>query len=103
MKNMKKKTYIGSEIDRFLEKFEDKNVSISYGEDKNKLDIEEITKSLKNLRNKLINLSEFNEEYNKFMGNVAKFEYYKSEKEPGSVSLNQKKNEKICKRFRGCC
>ena len=37
------------------------------------------------------------------MGNVAKFEYYKSEKEPGSVSLNQKKNEKICKRFRGCC
>ena len=33
----------------------------------------------------------FNEEYNKFMDNVIKFEYYKSEKEPGSVSTNQKK------------
>ena len=92
-----KKTYIGSEIDKFLEKYEDKNVSISYGKDKNKFDIEEITKSLKKLRNKLINLSEFNEEYNKFMGNVAKFEYYKSEKEPGSVSLNQKKMRRYVK------
>ena len=40
--------------------------------------------------NKLINFSEFNEEYNKFIDNVVKFEYYKSEKEPRSVSPNQK-------------
>ena len=37
------------------------------------------------------------------MDNVIKFEYYKSEKEPGSVSSNQKKNEKICKRFKRYC
>ena len=43
------------------------------------------------LRNKLINFSEFDEEYNKFMDNVVKFEYYKSEKEEGSVFQNQKK------------
>ena len=48
MKNMKKKTYIESEIDKFLEKYEDKNISISYGKDKNKFDTEKITKSLKN-------------------------------------------------------
>ena len=51
-----KKTYIESEIDKFLEKYEDKNISISYGDDKNKFDAEEITKSLKKLRNKIINL-----------------------------------------------
>ena len=51
-------------------------------------------KSLKirnKLRNKLIDINEFNEEYNKFMNDFTKFEYYKSEKEPGSVSPNQKK------------
>ena len=37
------------------------------------------------------------------MGNVAKFEHYKSEKEPGGVSINQKKNEKICKGFERYC
>ena len=58
MKNMKKKTYIESEIDKFLEKYEDKNIFISY--DKNKFDTEEITKSLKKLHNKLINLSIIN-------------------------------------------
>ena len=86
-----RKTYIESEIDKFLEKYEYKNISISYGKDKNKFNTEEITKSLKKLRNKLINFSKFYEEYNKFMDNVVKFEYYKSEKEPGSVSPNQKK------------
>ena len=50
-----------------------------------------ITKSLEKLRNKLINLSEFKEEYNKFMDNVKNFEDYKSEKKLGSVSTNQKK------------
>ena len=99
---MKKKTYIESEIDKYLEKYEDKNISISYGKD-NKFDTEEITKSLKKLHYKLINISEFKEEYNKFMGNVAKFEDYKSEKELGSVSPNPPKNEKICKRFRESC
>ena len=62
-----------------------------------------ITKSLKKLRNKFINLSEFKEEYNKFIDNFGNFEIYKSEKELGSVSKNQKKNEKICKRFKKYC
>ena len=38
-----------------------------------------------------MNLSKFKEEYNKFVDNIVKFEYYKSEKEPGSFSPNQKK------------
>ena len=96
MKNMRK-TYIESEVDKFLEKYEDKNIYISYGKDKNKFDTKEITKSLKKLRNKLINFSKFDEEYNKFMDNVVKFEYYKSEKEPGSVSTNQKKMRRYAK------
>ena len=33
MKNMKKKTYIESERDKFLEKYGDKNISISYTEE----------------------------------------------------------------------
>ena len=39
------------------------------------------------------------------MDTVVKFEYYKSEKEPGSASPNQKKkkNEKTCKRFKRYC
>ena len=90
-KNYKKKTYIESEIDKFLEKYGDKNISISYDENKNKFNIEEITKSFKTLRNKLINFSKFDEEYNKFVDNIVKFECYKSEKEPGSVYTNQKK------------
>ena len=86
-----RKTYIESGIDKFLEKYGDKNISISYNENKNKFNTEEITKSLKKLRNKLINFSKFDEEYNKFVDNIVKFEYYKSEKESGSVSPNQKK------------
>ena len=89
-----RKTYIESEIDKFLEKFGDKNISISYDKNKNKFDTEEITKSLKKLRNKLIIFSEFREEYNKFLDNIVKFEYYKSEKEPSSVSPNQKKTRR---------
>ena len=85
-----RKTYTDSEIDKFLEKYGEKNISISYDENKNKFNTEEITKSLKKLRNKLINLSKYKEEYNKFVDNIVKFEYYKSEKEPGSVSPNQK-------------
>ena len=80
-----------SEIDKFLEKYEDKNISISYDENKNKFDTEKITKSNKKLRNKFINLSEFKEEYDKFMDNIVKFEYYKPEKKPASVSKNLKK------------
>ena len=49
-----KKTYIESEIDTFLEKYGDKNISISYDNNKNKFNTEEITKSLKKLRNNLI-------------------------------------------------
>ena len=90
-KRYERKTYIESERDKFLEKYGDKSISFSYDENENKFNTEEITKSLKKLRNKLINLSEFKEEYNKFVDNIVKFEYYKSEKEPGSVSPNQKK------------
>ena len=88
-----RKTYIESEIDKFLKDYEDKNIYISYGDkgDKVKFDTENITKSLKKLRNKFINPSEFNEEYNKFMDNVVKFEYYISKKKDGSVSTNKKK------------
>ena len=92
-----KKTYIESEIDKFLEKYGDKNITISYDKDKNtgkyknKFNTEEITKSLKKLRNKFINFNKFDEKYNKFMDNIVKFEYFKSEKEKGSVSQNQRK------------
>ena len=98
----KKNTYIDSETDKFLKDYGDKNIYINYNKNKNKFNTEEITKSLDRLHNKLINFSEFNEEYDKFMDNVIKFEYYKAEKEPGSVSPNQK-NEKICKRFKRYC
>ena len=67
-----RKTYIESEIDKFLKDYGDKNIYISYDKNKNKFDTEEITKSLKKLHNKFINFDEFNEEYNKFMNNVAK-------------------------------
>ena len=95
-KKDEKNKYIDFEIDQILDKYEDKNIYIR-NKNKNKFDTEEITKSLKKLRNKLINFSESNEEYNKFMGNVIKFEYYKSEKEPGSVSSNQKKMRRYVK------
>ena len=64
-----RKTYIESEIDKFLEKYGDKNISISYAKNE-KFNTEEITKSLKKLRNKLINPNEFKEEYNKFVDNI---------------------------------
>ena len=86
MKNMKKKTHIESEIDKFLKDYGDKNINISYDKNKNEFSTEEMTKSLKKLHNKLINFIEFNKEYNKFMDNIVKFEYYKSKKDPGSVS-----------------
>ena len=85
--------YIDLEIDNFLDKCEYTNIYVRYNKNKNKFDIEEITKSLKKLRNRSINFSEFNEEHNKFMDDFTKFEYYKSEKEPGIVSPNQKKKK----------
>ena len=88
-----RKTYIDSEIDKFFEKYGDKNISISYHKNKNKFNTKKITKSLKKLRNKLIIFSKFYEEYNKFV----KCKYYKSEKEPGSVSPNQKKMRRYAK------
>ena len=87
----KRKTYIESEIDNFLEKYGDKNISISCDNNKNKFNTAEITKSLKKLRNKLISVKEFKEEYDKFIDNIAKFEYFKSTKKEGSISPNQKK------------
>ena len=72
---------------------------------KKKFDTEKITKSLKKLRNKIINPSKFTEDYNKFMVNFKNFEDYKYGKQEGGVSKNhkKKKNEKICKRFRVYC
>ena len=99
----KKNTYIDSEIDKFLKYYRNKNINISYDKNKNKFSTEEITKSLDRLHNKLINFSKIIEEYNKFMDNAVKFEYCISEKEPGSVSPNQKKYEKICKKFTRYC
>ena len=90
-KKDEKNKYIDFETDKFLHKYGYKNIYIRYNKNKNKFDTEEITKSLKKLRNKLINFSKFNEEYNKFLDNVIKFQYYESEKEPGSVSPNQQK------------
>ena len=98
-----KKTYIESKIDEFLEKCGDKNIAISYDNNKNKFNTEEITKSLKKLRNKLIGVKECKEEYDKFIDNIVKFEYFKSTKEEGTISPNQKKYEKICKRFKRYC
>ena len=92
--------YTDFEIDKFLDKYEYTNIYVRYNKNKNKFNTEEITKSLKKLRNKLINPSEFNEEYNKFMDDVIKFEHYKSEKEPGSVSANQKKMRRYVKSLR---
>ena len=86
-----RKTYIESEIDNFLEKYGDKNISISYDNNKNKFNTKEITKSLKKLRNKLIGVKEFKEEYDKFIDNIVKFEYFKSTKKEGRISPNQKK------------
>ena len=57
-----RKTYTDSEMDNFLENCGDKNIYISYDENKNKFNTEKITKSLKILRHKLINPSEFKEE-----------------------------------------
>ena len=90
MNNLKKKTYIESEIDKFLEKYEDKNISISYDDYKYKFNTEKITKSLKKLRNKFIIINEFKQEYNKFMDNFENFKVYKRAKRLGSVSKNKK-------------
>ena len=96
-------TYIEFEIDEFFKKYGDKNISISYDNNKNKFNTEEITKSLKKLHNKLIDVKEFKEECDKFIDNIVKFEYFKSTKKESSIAPNQKKNEKICKRFKRYC
>ena len=50
-----RKTYIESEIDNFLEKYGDKNISISYDNNKNKFNAEEISKSRNKIQNYVIN------------------------------------------------
>ena len=92
-----RKTYIESEMDKFLEKYGDKYIAISYDNNKNTFNTEEITKSLKKLSNKLIGVKEFKEEYDKFMDNIVKFEYFKSTKEKGSISSNQKKMKRYAR------
>ena len=59
MKNMKKKAYIESKIDKFLEKYEDKNIYVSYDKDKDsgKYKNNLVQKKLLNhLKNYVINL-----------------------------------------------
>ena len=87
-----RKTYIESEIDKFLKYYGDKNIYISYGDkgNKNKFDAENITRSLRLLRNKFIDFDEFNEEYNKFTHNVTELKKYKYETKK-KFSINQKK------------
>ena len=73
IKNKDKKNELnGSGTDNFFDKYENKNIYISYNKNKNKIKIntEEITKSLKKLHNKLINFSKFDKEYNKFINDV---------------------------------
>ena len=60
-----KNKYITFDIDKFLDKYEYKNIYVRYNKNKNRFNTEEITKSLKKLRNKSIHFSEFNEEHNK--------------------------------------
>ena len=98
MNNMKKKTYIEYEIDKFLKDHGDKNIYISYkdkdsGKYKNKFNTKEITKSPNKLCNNFINFDEFNEEYNKFAHNYTELEKYKSETK-SEFSKNQKKMER---------
>ena len=92
--NYERKTYIESEINEFLEKYGDKNIAISYDNNKNKFNTEGTTRSLKKLRNKLIGVKEFKEEYDKFMDNIV---YFKSTKEEGSISPNQKKMKRYAR------
>ena len=68
---------------------------------KKKFDTEKITKSLKKLRNKIINPSKFTEDYNKFMDNFKNFEDYKYGKQEGGVSKNQKKKKKMKRYAKG--
>ena len=96
-----RKTYIESEIDKFLKDYGDKNIYISYGDkgNKNKFDTENITRSLKKLRNKFINPSEFKEEYNKFINNVEELKNYKS-KNNASFSKNQLKMKRYARNLK---
>ena len=90
--------YISSEIDKFLEKYKDKNISISYN--KNKFDTEKITRSLINLRNVVFIFDQFIKDYNEFMDNVKKFEYYKDKKKSVSVSPKQKNMREYVKNLK---
>ena len=93
-----RKTYIESEIDKFLKDYGDKNIYISYGDkgNKNKFDTENMTRSLKKLRNEFINFSEFKEEYDKFINNVQELKNYKS-KNNVSFSKNQLKMKRYAR------
>ena len=97
----KYKTYIESELDKFLKDYVDKNINISYGDigNKNKFDTEDITRSLKKLRKKFINFDEFKEEYNKFAHNVTELKEYKYENKK-KFSINQKKLERYDRDFK---
>ena len=89
----KKNIYIESEIDKFLKDYDDKNISTSYdnNDDQIKVVTENITKLLKKLHNKFINLDEYNEEYNEFKDSVEKLEKLKKIK----VFLQNKTKKKI--------
>ena len=81
-------------MDKFLEKYEHENISISYNNYKNKFNTEKITKSLKKLRNKFININEFKEEYNKFIDNIKNFRDLDQDKDKGKNKVSISKNQK---------
>ena len=85
-------------MDKFLGEYENKNISISYGKDK--LSTEKINESLEKFHNKVINLKELINDYNKFMNNFKSFEDYKAKQEPGAVSKNQKIMKEYVKKLK---
>ena len=85
-------------MDKFLGEYENKNISISYGKDK--LSTEKINESLEKFHNKVINLKELINDYNKFMNNFKSFEDYKAKQEPGAVSKNQKIMKEYVKKIK---
>ena len=97
-KEYKKYIYIDSEIDKFLEKYRYKNISITY--DKNKFSAEEINESLIKLQNDVIKLNQFIKDYNKFMNNAKRFEDYKAKKDSGAVTKNQKEMKEYIKKLK---
>ena len=91
-----------SEIDKFLEKYEDKNISISYDENKINLIQKNLLNHLKNYVINLLILANLKRSIINLwiiLQNLNNINLKKSQ----VVFLKTKKNEEICKRFRRYC